>query len=91
MSSSATPRTYLENTRRTRFINLSEIYEQKEVDNNVGLYSLFALFCHVDDPIHFEDAVKEGKWIEAMNEEIGAIEAKATSSNKEETMRKPFH
>ena len=40
--------------------------------------TLFALYCHVDDPIHFEDAVKEEKWIEAMNEEIGAIEKNDT-------------
>ena len=53
-SSSGTPGT----PRRPRFKNLSEIYEQ-EVDNENGINSLFYLFCHVDDPIHFEDAVKE--------------------------------
>jgi len=42
-----------------KFRNLNEIYEQDEVDNSTGLNSLFALFFHVDDPIHFEDAVKE--------------------------------
>eukprot|EP00253_Pinus_taeda_P024114 PITA_24114 len=36
--------------------------------------SLFALYCHVDDPIHFEEAIKDRKWIEAMDEEINAIE-----------------
>ena len=66
------------NTRRRRFRNLGEIYEQEEVDNNVGLNSLFSLFCHVDDPIHFEYVFKEEKWIEAMNEEIGAIEKNDT-------------
>ena len=59
-------------TRRPKFKNLNEIYEQDEVDSNAGLNSLFALFCHVDDPIHFEDAVKE-KWVTAMEEEIEAI------------------
>ena len=73
-SSSGTPST----PRRPRFINLSEVYEQEEVNNNTGLNSLFSLFCHVDDPIHFEDAVKEEKWIEAMNEGIGAIEKNDT-------------
>ena len=29
---------------------------------------------HVDDPIHFEDAVKEEKWVATMKEEIEAIE-----------------
>ena len=41
-------------TRRPKFRNLNEIYEQDEVDSGVGLNSLFALFCHVDDPIQFE-------------------------------------
>eukprot|EP00253_Pinus_taeda_P036216 PITA_36216 len=40
--------------------------------------SLFALYCHVDDPIHFEDAIKDKKWIEAMNEEMNAIERNKT-------------
>eukprot|EP00253_Pinus_taeda_P031426 PITA_31426 len=39
---------------------------------------LFALFCHVDDPIHFEDAIKDKKWIEAMDEEMNAIERNKT-------------
>eukprot|EP00253_Pinus_taeda_P031357 PITA_31357 len=40
--------------------------------------SLFALYCHVDDPIHFEDAIKEKKWIEAMDEEMNAIKRNKT-------------
>eukprot|EP00253_Pinus_taeda_P030275 PITA_30275 len=40
--------------------------------------SLFALYCHVDDPIHFEEAIKDRKWIEAMDEEINAIERNKT-------------
>jgi len=40
--------------------------------------SLFALYCHVDDPIHFEYAVKNEKWIEVMDEEMNAIERKKT-------------
>eukprot|EP00253_Pinus_taeda_P012844 PITA_12844 len=64
--------------RRPRFRNLNEIYEQGEVSNNTSLNSLFALYCHVDDPVHFEDSVNENKWIEAMNEEIGAIEKSKT-------------
>ena len=56
-------------TRRPKFRNLNEIYEQDEVDTSAGLNSLFALFCHVDDPIHFEDAVKEEKWVATMDEQ----------------------
>ena len=40
--------------------------------------SLFALYCHVDDPIHFEEAIKDKKWIDAMDEEINAIEKNKT-------------
>eukprot|EP00253_Pinus_taeda_P017690 PITA_17690 len=57
---------------------MNEIYEQGEVRNNIGLNSLFALYCHVDDPVHFEDVVNEDKWIQAMVEEIGAIEKSKT-------------
>jgi len=57
-------------TRRPKFINLNEIYQQDEIDSSIGLDSLFALFFHVHDPIHFEDAVKEEKWVATMEEEI---------------------
>ena len=77
-SSSATPSKYSTNTRRPRFRNLNEIYEQEKVNSNASLNSLFALFCHVYYPIHFEDVVKEEKWIEVMNEEIRAIEMNDT-------------
>eukprot|EP00253_Pinus_taeda_P006314 PITA_06314 len=40
--------------------------------------SLFALYCHVDDPIHFEDAIKDKKGIEVMDEEMNAIERNKT-------------
>ena len=30
------------------------------------------------DPMHFEEAIKEDKWIQAMNEEIDAIERNDT-------------
>jgi len=73
-SSDGTPST----PRRPRLRNLNEIYEQGKVSNNTDLNSLFALYCHVDDPVHFEDAVNEDKWIEGMNEEIGAIEKSKT-------------
>lgn len=68
----------LASTRRPKFRNLNEIYEQDEVDSGAGLNSLFALFCHVDEPIHFEYVVKEEKWVAAMEEEIEAIERNDT-------------
>ena len=40
--------------------------------------SLFSLYCHVEDPIHFEEVVKDKKWIGAMDEQINAIEKKNT-------------
>ena len=43
-SSSVTPSTSSANTRIPRFRNLSDIYEQEEVENNAGLNYLFALF-----------------------------------------------
>ena len=46
-------------TKRPKFRHLNEIYEQDEVDSSTGLNPLFALFCQVDDLIHFEDVVKE--------------------------------
>ena len=56
--------------RRQKFRNLSEIYEKNEVDCTASLNYLFSLFCHDGDLIHFEDAVKEEKWITTMDEEI---------------------
>ena len=40
--------------------------------------SLFALYCHVEDPIHFEEAINDKKWIDAMDEEMNAIEKNKT-------------
>ena len=68
----------LVSVRRPKFRNLNQINEQDEVDSSISLNSLFALFCHVDDPMHFEDAVKEEKWVAAMEEAIEAIEKNDT-------------
>jgi len=65
-------------TRRPKFRNLNEIYEIDEVGNSMGLNSLFALFCHVDDSTHFVNAVKEEKRVAVMEEEIEAIERNDT-------------
>ena len=40
--------------------------------------SLFSLYCHVDDPIRFEEAIKDKKLIDAMDEEMNSIEKNKT-------------
>ena len=83
-SPSTTQRSYLsiststssESERRTRFRSLNEIYEQEAI--NEGMKSLFAFYFHIEDPIHFEEAVKDKKLINAMDEEINAIEKNNT-------------
>ena len=64
--SSATSSACTPNERGTKFRNLNEIYEKEAA--NEGMNSLFDLYCHFDDPIHFEEAIKYRKWIEAMDE-----------------------
>lgn len=39
---------------------------------------LFSLYSHVDDPIHYQYAIKDQKWVNAMDEEIDAIEKHQT-------------
>eukprot|EP00253_Pinus_taeda_P034654 PITA_34654 len=75
-NSSASLSTCTPNKRGKKFRNLSDIYDQEVA--NEGMNSLFALYCHVDDLIHFEDAIKDRKWIEAMDDEINAIERNKT-------------
>eukprot|EP00253_Pinus_taeda_P035202 PITA_35202 len=70
-NSSASSSTCTPNERGKKFRNLSDIYDE-------GMNFLFSLYCHVDDPIHFEDAIKDKKWIEAMDEEMNAIERNKT-------------
>ena len=53
-NSSASSSTCTPNERGKKFRNLSDFYDE-------GMNSLFALYCHVDDPIHFEDAIKDKK------------------------------
>eukprot|EP00253_Pinus_taeda_P022758 PITA_22758 len=72
-NSSASSSTCTPNERGKKFRNLSDI-------NDEGMNSLFALYCHVDDPIHFEEAIKDKKWIEAMDEEMNAIERRKHGS-----------
>jgi hypothetical protein len=53
--------------------SLHEIYDQGD---RIDLQSNFALFTQ--DPIYFEDAIKEEHWINAMNEEMESIKKNDT-------------
>ena len=70
-NSSASSSTCTPNERGKKSRNLSDIYDK-------GMNSLFALYFHVDEPIHFEYAIKDKKWIEAMDEEMNSIEGNKT-------------
>lgn len=76
--------------KRHKFGNLSEIYEQNEVDISAGMNSLFALFFHVEDIIHFEDVVKEENWVATMDEETEVIEKNDTWELVELSQGKEF-
>ena len=54
------------------------IYEKNESESSASLNSLFVLFSHVYDPLKFEDAIKEEKWVSKMDEEIDDIEKNDT-------------
>ena len=58
-NSSASSSTCTPNERGKKFRNLSDIYEQEAANKDMN--SLFALYCHVDDPVHFEEAIKDRK------------------------------
>ncbi|KAH9293910.1 hypothetical protein KI387_040891, partial [Taxus chinensis] len=72
----ATQRSHFRDTPgKTR--SLREIYEQTQGDENVDLYSDFALFSH-DDPIYFQDTFANEKWVKAMDEEFDSFEKNRT-------------
>ena len=52
---------------------MSDIYDQ---GSKIDSQSNFVLFTQ--DPIYFEDAIKEEHWINAMNDEIESIEKNDT-------------
>ena len=54
--------------------SLKEIYDREE--ENLDIYSNFSLFSY--DPLYFDEAIKEDKWIKAMDEEIDSIERNNT-------------
>ena len=57
---------------------MRDIYEQDNAESSADQTSLFSLYSHVDDPIHYEEEIKEEKWIQEMDEEIDAIEKNQT-------------
>ena len=54
--------------------SLQDLYDSKETTDGVTLFCLFA-DC---EPIGFEEAVRDKKWRDAMNEEIKAIKKNDT-------------
>ena len=57
--------------------SLREIYQEERYDEDYDESVNFTLFSH-SDPIHFEEAMKEDKWCNAMDEKIDAIERNET-------------
>lgn len=74
-SSTSTSETSVAPLRRQKYKSLTEVYQQEQGE---GSTALFSLFSPTGDPVHFEEAVKEEKWIKAMDEEINAIERNET-------------
>ena len=92
-NSSASSSTCTPNERGKKFINLSEIYEQETT--NEGMNSLFALYWHVDDPVHSEEAeakIEVEETVQQMLKEEAAIQirtkAKATTNKVDNIMLK---
>ena len=52
---------------------MQEIYQQGDIKDLQSNFSLFS-----QDPIYFEDAIKEKKWINAMHEEMESIDKNET-------------
>jgi hypothetical protein len=63
----------IENLRNQKTRSLREIYEQND---DVDQQAHFSMLSY--QPVYFEEAVKEEKWVDAMNEEIEAIERNDT-------------
>lgn len=68
----------LASLRRHKIRSIRDIYEQNEGENNSNQISLSAFYSQIEDLVHFEDAVKDDKWVSAMDEEIEAIEKNQT-------------
>jgi hypothetical protein len=72
--SSSTPSSASSLEGQKRMRNLDELYDATQVMEDTTLFYFFA----DNDPLSFNEAVIEEKWIEAMDEEIHAIEKNDT-------------
>jgi hypothetical protein len=73
-SSSTSPDPTLASLLARKIINLHDIYN---FDTTSSFY-VFSLFSQVDDPLTFEEVVKDYVWAQAMDEEIKSIENNQT-------------
>ena len=73
-SSSSTPPSTSSSERPRRMRNLEELYDDTQVMEDTTLFCFFA----DSDPLNFNQAITEEKWIEAMDEEIHAIKKNDT-------------
>jgi len=70
LESSSTPPSTSSSEEPRRMRNLEELYDATQVIEDITLFCFFA----DNDPLSFNEAVTEEKWIEAIDEEIHAIE-----------------
>ncbi|KAJ6883706.1 hypothetical protein NC652_030829 [Populus alba x Populus x berolinensis] len=73
-ASSSTPPSASSSEGPRRMRNLEELYDTTQVMEDTTLFCFFA----DSDPLSFDEAITEEKWIEAMDEEIHAIEKNDT-------------
>ena len=74
LESSSTPPSAASSEEPRRMRNLEELYDATQVIEDTTLFCFFA----DSDPISFNEAVTEEKWIDTMDEEIHAIEKNDT-------------
>ncbi|KAL0457718.1 UNVERIFIED_CONTAM: Retrovirus-related Pol polyprotein from transposon TNT 1-94 [Sesamum latifolium] len=70
----STPSTPSSSDQSPRYRSISDIYNVAERMNGDNLFCLFMN----DEPLSFEEAIKEKKWLQAMEEEIHSIEKNDT-------------
>ncbi|KAL0356000.1 UNVERIFIED_CONTAM: Retrovirus-related Pol polyprotein from transposon TNT 1-94 [Sesamum radiatum] len=70
----STPSTPSSSDQSPRYRSINDIYNATERMNGDNLFCLFMN----DEPLSFEEAIKEKKWIQAMEEEIHSIEKNDT-------------
>ncbi|XP_073268730.1 uncharacterized protein [Populus alba] len=73
-ASSSTPPSASSSEGPRRMRNLEELYDTTQVMEDTTLFCFFA----DSDPLSFDEAITDEKWIEAMDEEIHAIEKNDT-------------